>query len=299
MQGDNKLRKQFVKTLKDILNDDLDSVLLLGDIGVYGFRDELKNIPFRTYNIGILEQTTISMAAGLSIEGLTPFVHTIAPFIVERALEQIKIDFGYQNLNGNFVTIGNSYDYASLGCTHHCPGDVQVLMSIPNVNIYLPGTSSELDYLIKTNYKTGLNYYRMGEHENKKSFNIKGGVVVKEGKDATIVCFGNMLSQVENACSELDVTILYYNTIMPFDAKTLKDNSNQTMIICEPFYEGTVNYLITKNLDDNIKLYNIGITREFLINYGTKEEYDKHLSLDEVGIKKQINYILENKNVNI
>lgn len=293
------MRKQFVKTLKDILNNDLDTVLLLGDIGVYGFRDELKNIPSRAYNIGILEQTTISMAAGLSTQGLIPFIHTIAPFIVERSLEQIKLDFGYQNLNGNFVTIGNSYDYAALGCTHHCPGDIQVLMSIPNMNIFLPGTSLELDYLIKTNYKTGLNYYRMSEYENEKSFKINGGVAIKKGKEATVVCFGNMLSEVERACSDLDVTILYYNTIVPFDSEVLKNNLNQTIIICEPFYEGTVNYLITKNINTSINLYNIGIPRKFLTNYGSKEEHDIHLKLDSMGIQQQIKSILENKNINV
>ena len=86
------MRKQFTKTLKEILYSDDKTVLLLGDIGVYGFSDELKNIPNRAYNIGILEQTTIGLAAGLSKSGLVPLVHTIAPFIVERALEQIKLD---------------------------------------------------------------------------------------------------------------------------------------------------------------------------------------------------------------
>jgi transketolase len=97
------MRKQFVKSMKEILYGDIDSVLLLGDIGVFGFRDELKNIPNRAYNIGILEQATVSLAAGMARGGMIPFIHTIAPFMVERALEQIKVDFGYQELNGNFV----------------------------------------------------------------------------------------------------------------------------------------------------------------------------------------------------
>ena len=58
-----------------------------------------KKYPKRIYNIGILEQSMISLAAGLSNEGLRPIVHTIAPFIVSRALEQLKIDFGYKSLS--------------------------------------------------------------------------------------------------------------------------------------------------------------------------------------------------------
>jgi transketolase len=86
------MRKQLIKSLQDILYSDNKSVLFLGDIGVFGFRKELENIPNRVYNIGILEQATISAAAGLSKMGMFPFVHTIAPFMVERALEQLKID---------------------------------------------------------------------------------------------------------------------------------------------------------------------------------------------------------------
>jgi transketolase len=129
------MRKQFTKTLQDILYSNNKTCLLLGDIGVFGFRNELKNIPDRAYNIGILEQSTISLAAGLAKTNIIPFVHTIAPFLVERAFEQLKVDFGYQGLNGNFISVGASYDYASLGCTHHCPGDVMCLLSIPNMEI--------------------------------------------------------------------------------------------------------------------------------------------------------------------
>ena len=118
------MRKQFTKTLQDILYSNKKTCLLLGDIGVFGFRNELTNLPDRVYNIGILEQSTIGTAAGLAKTGLIPFVHTIAPFLVERSLEQLKVDFGYQCLNGNFISVGASYDYASLGCTHHCPGDI-------------------------------------------------------------------------------------------------------------------------------------------------------------------------------
>jgi transketolase len=109
------MRKQFTKTITKFLIKNNKIILLLGDIGVFGFKNLLKKYPARALNIGILEQSTISFAAGLSKSGFIPIVHTIAPFIVARAFEQLKIDFGYQKLKGNFITIGSSYDYASLG----------------------------------------------------------------------------------------------------------------------------------------------------------------------------------------
>jgi transketolase len=139
------MRKQFASTLYEMMKTDENICVLLGDIGVFGFRKCFEEFPTRTYNIGILEQSMISLAAGLSKTDLIPVVHTITPFIVERALEQIKVDFGYQKLNGNFISVGNSYDYAGLGCTHHCPGDIAILSSIPGIQLVAPGNDKEFN----------------------------------------------------------------------------------------------------------------------------------------------------------
>jgi len=286
------MRKQFIQTLKTILYTNEKTVLLLGDIGVFGFRDELKNISNRAYNIGILEQSTISVAAGMAKTGLIPFVHTIAPFLVERSFEQLKIDFGYQNLNGNFISVGASYDYAALGCTHHCPGDVGILTNIPNMQIVTPGTSQEFDKLLISSYNNDSpTYYRLSETENTNTQNVEfgKGVVIKQGKEATIICFGTMLDNVYKACEDLDVTILYYTTILPFDVNLLKEYSNEKIIICEPFYEGSVNHIITKALQyEKYTIFNIGIPRQFLTNYGIKQQHDVHLGLDFKGIASKI-----------
>jgi hypothetical protein len=70
------MRKQFVKTVESLVEIDTRAVVLLGDIGIFGFRNSFKNYPDRTYNIGILEQSTISLAAGLSIGSMIPIIHT-------------------------------------------------------------------------------------------------------------------------------------------------------------------------------------------------------------------------------
>lgn len=286
------MRKQFVKSMKNILYNDNKSILLLGDIGVFGFKDELKNIPNQVYNIGILEQSTVSLAAGMARGGMVPFIHTIAPFIVERALEQIKIDFGYQELNGNIISVGASYDYAALGCTHHCPGDIQILMSIPNINIFIPGCSEEFNILLMHFYKkTSPKYFRLSEYENENIYNHIPGkaTILKNGKLATIVVYGPMCDNVLKACKDLDVCILYYNTILPFDTETLVNNFNDKIIICEPFYCGSTNYLISDSLvGKKYSIFNIGVPRHFLYNYGNKNQHDQNLMLDVNGIRKRI-----------
>ena len=290
------MRKQFVTTVSNMMSKDDNLCLLLGDIGVFGFKKCFEEHPDRTYNIGILEQATISLAAGMSKANMIPVVHTIAPFIVERALEQLKDDFGYQNLNGNFISIGNSYDYAGLGCTHHCPSDVTILSVIPNMQIISPGNSYEFDSLFNQTYNNNApTYFRLSEYEHDLNFKIEFGKanVIQEGSKALIVCYGNMLKPVYEAVKYLDVTLLYYSTIVPFDSETLKKHFINNIIVCEPFYEGSTNYFINKSLEVvTYKLSNIGVPREFILNYGKKHQIDEILGLDVESIKTKINKLI-------
>ena len=290
------MRQQLVKTVQSTLHNDEKSILLLGDIGVFGFKDSFEKYPKRVYNIGILEQSTIGLAAGLSKTDLIPIVHTIAPFLVERAFEQLKIDFGYQNLNGNFITIGNSYDYSGLGCTHHCPGDISLLLTIPNMQIISPGASKEFDILFNQTYNNGSpTYFRLSEYEHNLVIDVEFGKanVIKKGNKATVICYSNNLKQVHEAVKDLDVTLLYYTTILPFDETILQENYNESIIVCEPFYEGSTNYLINKSLKGlKYSLHNIGVPREFILNYGRKDQIDISLGLDENSLKEKINKII-------
>ena len=104
----DELRKQFPITTEAIAKKDNNIFVILGDISHGIFANFRKNFPKNYLNIGILEPTMISMSAGLSKAGVTPIVHTIAPFIIERSLEQLKLDYGYHKLNGNIITVGGS-----------------------------------------------------------------------------------------------------------------------------------------------------------------------------------------------
>lgn len=297
------MRKQLVKTVENILKSDDKTTLLLGDIGVFGFRNAFKEHPNRVFNIGILEQSMISLASGMALNGLIPIVHTIAPFMVERALEQLKVDFGYQNVGGNFISIGASYDYAALGGTHHCPADVMLMSSIPNMQIVCAGTSQEFDKLINESYNNGQpTYFRLSEYENSNNQHVRFGEanLIRRGSQATIIVVGNMLDKVIEACKDLHVTILYYTTIKPFDGQLLRDNFNENIIVVEPFYEGSINYQITKTLEVTKTLVgkkycirNLGVLHNFLKGYGTKQEHDENLELDVKGLKEQIEYALQ------
>tara|TARA_B100000768_G_C11276365_1_gene376177 strand:+ start:2167 stop:3057 length:891 start_codon:yes stop_codon:yes gene_type:complete len=288
------MRKQFIKTVTSLFKKDKKIVTLLGDIGVFGFRDLFKSYPKRIYNIGILEQSMISMAAGLSNEGMKPIVHTIAPFIVSRAFEQLKIDFGYNRLNGNFVSIGASYDYASLGCTHHCPEDINLMYNIPNMQIVVPGSSEEFDALFNQSYgNKNPTYFRLSDHENEKKFKVKFGRAnfIDNKSKITILAVGPVLNFIYPLIHQYNINLIYLTTIRPFDQNILKKISkkNNSIIIIEPFYSGAITNEIIKSKDiNNINIKNISVPFKFLTNYGTKKQHDDKLGFSIQKIEKII-----------
>lgn len=258
------MRKQLVNTVSDLLDKDEKTVLLLGDIGVWGFYKASEKYPTRVYNIGILEQSMIGVAAGMSKCGLIPFVHTIAPFTTTRALEQLKLDFGYQHLNGNFISVGATNDYKGMGMSHYCPEDAMILNSIPEMQIVIPGTAKEFDTLLRQGYNNGNpTYYRLSEQQNKESFDVDFGKakVIQKGKNATIIAIGNTLQNVIDINKNNDVTILYYTTIKPFDIETLRNNFNEKIIISEPYWEGVLNYYVSQ-IDKKCQIYNVGFNQQ-------------------------------------
>ena len=293
------MRRQFVKTVSKIIQNDDRVVLLLGDIGVYGFKDILTNYPQRAYNIGILEQSTISLSAGLSLSNLIPIVHTIAPFIVERALEQIKTDLCYQGLGSNLVSVGASYDYAALGCTHHCPADIPTLNEIPDIELIVPGHPNEFDKLFNQNYDNDkTTYFRLSESKNNQSYNIEFGknIILQEKGEVVIIAVGTTLNSVLEASSDLDVTIVYCTTIKPFDFSSIKKYLNKKILIVEPYYSGPILNNIhreSNNASGNFSM--IGVPNNFINKYGNKNDIDKMLGLDPEAIKKKILSIINEK----
>jgi transketolase len=277
------------------------SCLLLGDIGVHSFEKELLKYPGRVFNAGILEQSMIGIASGLSMGGLFPTVHTISPFLILRALEQIKLDFAFQELGGNLVSVGSSIDYAALGSTHHCPEDVRILSTIPSIEIMVPGNSTELELMLQntiTNSK--LTYTRLSELENKTNlvFEFKKITKVKHGEKGTVLTIGPMLDSTIDACKELDVTILYCNVVKPIDLETIESNLvGGKLIIVEPFFSNSiVNVLLDADfLLNKVTIFSIGFPLKFFKKYGTLKENLKDLQLDNQGLRIRIERILNDE----
>ena len=284
------MRKAFTQSVSKELGENEWSALFLGDIGVHAFRDSFEKFPRRVFNIGILEQSMVSLAAGFALEGFIPTIHTIAPFVVERAYEQIKIDFGYQRLRGNLVTVGSSVDYASLGCTHHCPGDVAIMLNIPEVQVLVPGHGGEFSSLYEqTSRNDSFTYSRLSELSNTTQQKVVfgQGLAIKKGAEATILCFGPTLDMTIEACRDLDVNILYFTTVFPFDFEIIKAAcTNGKLLLVEPFYQHSLTHLILDKLGTTrTQIFSVGVPRTFLRNYGSVSEHYKEFGLTSAKIR--------------
>src|ERR1051326_418645 len=168
------MREQMGQTVRALLESDERLVVVLADISAQYFAGTAH--PERVINVGIMEQAMVSVAAGLALEGFIPVLHSIVPFLVERPFEQIKDDFCYQRLGGNFISTGASYDYSTEGMTHHGPGDVQILRSLPGMQIVVPGNAGEFDRLFREAYANDApTYYRMSANENPVEYPVRFG----------------------------------------------------------------------------------------------------------------------------
>ena len=291
------MRKAMIKAVGDMIKNESDTSLFLVDIGVWAFRDILRDYPDRAMNIGIFEDGMVSLAAGMSLGGIIPTVYGISPFIVNRAMEQLKLDFAYQKLQGNFITTGASYDFSTLGYSHYCPEDIGTISMIPGFEFIAPGTASEFTKLFSETRRDGNpTYCRLSDHVNKTDVDVEFGkaAVIQTGSKATVIAVSTTLDTVLEACEDKDVSILYYTTLLPFDRETLREHYNGgKILLCEPHYEGTLSYEVYKTFEDRpVQLSCVGVKREILRKYGTKAENDVYNGLTAERIANKLAMLL-------
>ena len=296
-----KLRQEFADTLLATGESDSKLVVMVGDISHGILQPFAKAFPDRYYNVGICEPTIVNMAAGLNKIGLTPVVHTIAPFIIERAYEQIKLDFGYQGLSINLVSVGGSFDYAQLGCSHHCYADVSLMSHFKRANIFLPGSAEEFNKLFTMNYSNGMiNYFRLTEFPHgidiPEELILHGkGIVVREGSDITLAVVGPQLKNAVIASTTLaskgiSAEIIYFPTIKPFDEFTLANSVKKTkkLLTIEELsaHDGLHSLCIKACIGINdLKVRQIAI-EDFIHGYGSYDDLCNKTGLNPENIAR-------------
>jgi len=283
------MRREFANICADLVKQDPTAVILIGDISHYLLKDTEEYDPDRFYNIGICEQSMVGMASGLALEGMHPIVHTIAPFIVERSYEQVKIDLGYQNTDVTLITVGGSYDYSDLGCTHHCYGDIALMRLVPNMQVYEPGTPAEFNKLFKRTWRNGKpKYFRLSANTHSQQISVTPGEIelVRESKDGryAFVC-GHLLDDV---LEDENIGVFYVSTLSHITDKSINfvkniiKDCNMLYTIENHFKIGGLGDLISETFKKPVK--RLGIDRKFITNYGSYEDLRLECGLDKESI---------------
>jgi transketolase len=288
------MRESFAATATELFMEDPTVALVLADISVDLLRKARHHDPQRAVNVGIAEQTMVGVAAGFALEGFRPIAHSLSPFMAERPFEQLKLDFGYQGLGGTFVGSGGSFDYATSGGTHHAPGDAAAMLSIPGMQVLVPGHGAEVAQLLRVTYANELpTYLRTSLAENDQTFDVRPGrlEVLRHGDGATVVAFGPTLAPTLEACAGLDVTVAYATSLEPFDGPGLRAlvGEHADVFVVEPWYEGTAAHAVTSPFRDvPVRFTFVGVPRRFVHAYGTWQELNADAGLDPAGIRARI-----------
>lgn len=200
-----------------------------------------KEFPERHIDCGIAECNMLGIAAGISTTGKVPFASSFAMFAAGRAFEQVRNSVGYPHLN---VKIGATHAGISVGedgASHQCNEDIALMHTIPGMTIINPSDDVEAKAAVEAAYEIdGPVYLRFGRlavpvinDRPDYKFEVGKGVVLREGKDLTIVATGLCVSEALSAAEKLaadgvDAKVINIHTIKPLDEELILATAKET-----------------------------------------------------------------------
>ena len=206
------MRTNFINSLSNLAVKDKKIFLLCGDLGFSVLEEFIDQFPDRFLNLGVSEQNMSLVASGLAMEGYNVFVYSIGNFPTLRAMEQVRYDICYHNLNVTLVSVGGGYAYGSLGPSHHSTEDFAMLRSLPNMLLGAPADPVEANLITSFFAKRkGPGYIRLNKsgepkiHKDLSIKELKPGEIIRfiKGEEKVAVLsnsaiLGEALSQIKN-----------------------------------------------------------------------------------------------------
>ena len=235
-------RESYGEALRDLSDKYPELVVLDADLAAATKTGIFKKAyPERFFDCGIAEANMMGVAAGLSTAGKIPFASTFAMFAAGRAFEIVRNSIGYPHLN---VKIGATHAGISVGedgATHQCNEDIALMRTIPGMTVIVPSDDVEAKAAVRAALEmNGPVYLRFGRAAvpviNDKpdyKFEIGKGVVLKEGKDVTIIatgiCVDSALGAAEKLAADgIDAEVINIHTIKPLDEELVLASAKKT-----------------------------------------------------------------------
>ena len=235
-------RDSYGNALAELGTEHEDVVVLDADLAAATKTGVFKKAhPERFIDCGIAECNMMGVAAGLAATGKVPFASSFAMFAAGRAFEQVRNSIGYPHLN---VKIGATHAGISVGedgATHQCNEDIALMRTIPGMVVINPSDDVEARAAVRAAYEhEGPVYMRFGRlavpvinDRPDYKFEIGKGVVLREGKDLTIIATGlpvsNCLEAAEKLAADgIDAKVINIHTIKPLDEELVVAAAKET-----------------------------------------------------------------------
>ncbi len=303
-------RVSYGNALVELGNEHDNLVVLTADLAAATKTDIfMKAHPDKHINCGIAEANMTCIAAGLAATGKVPFASSFAMFSAGRAFEQVRNSIGYPHLN---VKIGATHAGISVGedgASHQCNEDIALMRTIPGMVIISPADDVEAKAAVKAAYEyVGPVYLRFGRaavpvfnDEATYQFEMGKGIVLKEGKDVTIVATGLTVPESMEAAKLLaadgiDAEVINIHTIKPLDEELIIASAKKTGKVItaeEHSIIGGLGSAVCDVLSEKYPtpVYKIGM-RDVYGESGTAGELIHKYLLDAEGIYKQVKAFL-------
>jgi len=273
----------------------------------------MKEMPERTFDVGIAEQHAVTFSAGLAIQGMNPFCNIYSTFM-QRAYDQVIHDVAIQNLNV-VICLDRSGLVGEDGATHHGVFDLAYFRCIPNITTASPMNEEELRNLMYTaqlknkgpfviRYPRGRGVMKNWKTEFKE-LEIGKGRKIKEGNDIAVISIGHIGNNVTDAIAQLnpsEYSIAHYDIrfLKPIDEDLLHEVCTKFDKIitiedgCKIGGLGTavLEFINEHNYKTQIKI--LGIPDKF-IEQGSTEELYNECGLDTNSISKIIIKVIKLK----
>lgn len=215
-------RDSFAATIEALAESDSRIVTVVSDsVGSSKLGGFKKKFPERMVNVGIAEQTLVAVGAGLANGGKVPFVSAASCFITGRALEQVKADIAYSNVNVKLIGQSSGVAYGELGPTHHSIEDLAWLRLFNNLKLIVPADPWQTAEAIKAaaayDGPVFVRVSRMAvpalDRPAGATFEIGKAETLVEGSDATIIANGTMVHRAVAAAKTLAAEGIYARVV--------------------------------------------------------------------------------------
>ena len=305
-----ELRAVVVDALKDLMQTDSKVVALDADLGgASKWTDIAKTNPDRFINVGIAEANMVGVAAGLSLTGFTPFIHTFGPFATRRVLDQVYLSGAYAKNTINIFGSDPGFAAGHNGGTHTTWEDVALLRSIPDVVICDAADEVQMDWIIKEFSKSaGVHYVRGNRkgvkhvYEKGSTFELGKGNLLKTGEDYLLVAAGQLVSETleladQLAANGVTTDVIDMFTIKPLDKELLLERlagKKGVITIENHSITGGLGSAVAEVLADNglaVPLKRIGVNERFG-QVGTPEFLQAEFGLTTSKMLEQINQFI-------